>query len=87
MLQRVLVVEHVAACPNGAAMLFTSAKVAQYAMLPQGAPERASRVNDMVETMDKLGFGNCSNEYECCEEKAPKRDRCEKIWQDSIVSL
>lgn len=55
----------VAACPNGAAMLFTSAKVAQYAMLPQGEPERAKRVNNMVEVMDESGFGNCSNEYEC----------------------
>ena len=55
----------VAACPNGSAMLFTSAKVSQFALLPQGAPERASRVKEMVETMDRLGFGNCSNEYEC----------------------
>lgn len=55
----------VAACPNGAAMLFTSAKIAQYAMLPQGEPERAKRVNNMVEVMDESGFGNCSNEYEC----------------------
>ena len=46
-------------------MLFTSAKVSQFALLPQGAPERASRVEEMVETMDQLGFGNCSNEYEC----------------------
>ena len=55
----------VAACPNGAAMLFTSAKIAQYAMLPQGEPERVKRVNNMVEVMDESGFGNCSNEYEC----------------------
>jgi len=55
----------VAACPNGAAMLFTSAKIAQYAMLPQGEPEKAKRVNNMVEVMDESGFGNCSNEYEC----------------------
>ena len=55
----------VAACPNGAAMLFTSAKIAQYTMLPQGEPERAKRVNNMVEVMDESGFGNCSNEYEC----------------------
>lgn len=55
----------VSACPNGAAMLFTSAKIAQYAMLPQGEPERAKRVNNMVEAMDESGFGNCSNEYEC----------------------
>ena len=48
----------VAACPNGAAMLFTSAKVSQYAMLPQGST-RESRANDMVYINDKLGFGNC----------------------------
>ena len=55
----------VAACPNGAAMLFTAAKVSQYALLPQGHPERAQRVKGMVGKMDELGFGNCSNEYEC----------------------
>ena len=55
----------VAACPNGAAMLFASAKVSQYALLPQGHPERAQRVKNMVAKMDELGFGNCSNEYEC----------------------
>lgn len=55
----------VAACPNGAAMLFTAAKVSQYALLPQGHPERAQRVKGMVAKMDELGFGNCSNEYEC----------------------
>ncbi len=55
----------VAACPNGSAMLFTAAKVSQYALLPQGLPERAERVRNMVDTMDALGFGNCSNEYEC----------------------
>jgi succinate dehydrogenase / fumarate reductase iron-sulfur subunit len=55
----------VAACPNAAAMLFTGAKVSQLALLPQGLPERASRVLGMVEAMDSLGFGNCTNEYEC----------------------
>ncbi len=55
----------VAACPNGSAMLFTSAKVSQYALLPQGHPERTQRVKGMVSKMDELGFGNCSNEYEC----------------------
>jgi succinate dehydrogenase / fumarate reductase iron-sulfur subunit len=55
----------VAACPNGSAMLFTSAKVSQYALLPQGHPERKQRVKNMVAKMDELGFGNCSNEYEC----------------------
>jgi succinate dehydrogenase / fumarate reductase iron-sulfur subunit len=55
----------VAACPNGSAMLFTSAKVAQLAVLPQGKAEAATRVCEMTETMLKEGFGNCSNHYEC----------------------
>ena len=55
----------VAACPNGSAMLFVSAKVSQFALLPQGAPERRSRALNMVRAMDGLGFGNCSNHEEC----------------------
>ena len=55
----------VAACPNGSAMLFTSAKVAQLAAVPQGRAEAAIRVCAMTETMQKEGFGNCSNHYEC----------------------
>jgi succinate dehydrogenase / fumarate reductase iron-sulfur subunit len=55
----------VAACPNGSAMLFTSAKVAQLAALSQGKPEAATRVCAMTETMRAEGFGNCSNHYEC----------------------
>ncbi|MEK8170947.1 succinate dehydrogenase/fumarate reductase iron-sulfur subunit [Streptomyces sp. M19] len=50
----------VAACPNGAAMLFTSAKVNHLNVLPQGAPERESRVLDMVGQMDAEGFGGCT---------------------------
>lgn len=61
----------VAACPNASAMLFTSAKVSQHALLPQGQPERELRVLAMVETMDEQGFGNCSNHYEC-EAACPK---------------
>src|SRR5688572_30327870 len=61
----------VATCVNGSAMLFTSAKVAQLALLPQGAPERESRVLNMVAQMDKEGFGNCSNTY-ACEAECPK---------------
>jgi succinate dehydrogenase / fumarate reductase iron-sulfur subunit len=57
----------VAACPNGSAMLFTAAKVVQFALLPQGRPERAQRVIGMVEAMDVAGFGNCSNHYACAE--------------------
>ena len=61
----------VAACPNAAAMLFVAAKVSQLALLPQGAPERESRVVAMVEQMDREGFGNCSNHFEC-EAACPK---------------
>lgn len=61
----------VAACPNASAMLFVSAKVSQLACLPQGAPEREERVLGVVEQMDKEGFGNCSNHYEC-EAACPK---------------
>ncbi|MBF0328589.1 MAG: succinate dehydrogenase/fumarate reductase iron-sulfur subunit [Nitrospirae bacterium] len=55
----------VAACPNGSAMLFVSAKVAHLALLPQGRTEAARRVCAMTEEMMKQGFGNCSNHYEC----------------------
>ena len=55
----------VAACPNGSAMLFTSAKVAQMAELPQGKAEAAERVCNMTDAMKENGFGNCSNHYEC----------------------
>jgi succinate dehydrogenase / fumarate reductase, iron-sulfur subunit len=61
----------VAACPNGAAMLFTSAKVSQLCLLPQGQVERKTRALAMVKTMDDEGFGNCSNEREC-EAVCPK---------------
>ena len=61
----------VAACPNGAAMLFTAAKVAHLNILPQGQSERYSRVKNMVETMDAEGFGNCTN-YTECEAVCPK---------------
>jgi succinate dehydrogenase / fumarate reductase iron-sulfur subunit len=61
----------VAACKNGSAMLFVSAKVSQLALLPQGAPERESRVLNMVAQMDKEGFGNCTNTY-ACEAECPK---------------
>ncbi|OEU67856.1 MAG: fumarate reductase [Desulfobacterales bacterium PC51MH44] len=61
----------VAACPNASAMLFTSAKVSQLALLPQGRPEAAKRALSMVREMDALGFGNCTNETEC-EVECPK---------------
>ena len=61
----------VAACKNGSAMLFVSAKVSQLALLPQGAAERKERVLRMVAQMDKEGFGACSNTY-ACEAECPK---------------
>jgi len=54
-----------AACPNGSAMLFTAAKVSHLSLLPQGNPERVTRVLKMVSVMDAEGFGNCTNTYEC----------------------
>ncbi len=61
----------VAACKNSSAMLFTSAKVSQYALLPQGEPERKTRVLNMVAQMDKEGFGACTNTG-ACEAECPK---------------
>ena len=61
----------VAACPNASAMLFVAAKVSHLNLLPQGQPEKERRVLNMVTQMDKEGFGNCSNEYEC-EAACPK---------------
>jgi len=61
----------VAACPNGAAMLFTSAKVAHLGLLPQGQPERTARVQRMVRQMEQEGFGACRN-YGECEAQCPK---------------
>ncbi len=61
----------VASCPNGAAMLFTSAKISQLALLPQGQAERQQRALSMVAQMDKEGFGNCTNAKEC-EAVCPK---------------
>jgi succinate dehydrogenase / fumarate reductase iron-sulfur subunit len=55
----------VAACKNASAMLFVAAKVSQFALLPQGQPERAGRALAMVAKMDELGFGSCTNQYEC----------------------
>ncbi|MDH4469434.1 MAG: succinate dehydrogenase/fumarate reductase iron-sulfur subunit [Verrucomicrobiae bacterium] len=54
-----------AACPNSSAMLFVGAKVTHLSLMPQGQPERQERVLAMVQTMDKEGFGNCSNYYAC----------------------
>ncbi len=61
----------VAACKNSSAMLFVSAKVSQFALLPQGKVEAKKRVTSMVAKMDELGFGNCTNTY-ACEAECPK---------------
>ncbi|MGE5255029.1 MAG: succinate dehydrogenase/fumarate reductase iron-sulfur subunit [Hyphomicrobiales bacterium] len=61
----------VASCPNASAMLFVSAKVSQFALLPHGRPEAARRAIGMVRAMDACGFGNCSNHREC-EKTCPK---------------
>jgi len=68
----------VAACKNASAMLFTSAKVSQYALLPQGRVEATTRVLNMVEQMDKEGFGNCTNTG-ACEVECPKGISLENI--------
>ena len=68
----------VAACVNASAMLFTSAKVSQFALLPQGEVEATRRVLNMVEQMDKEGFGACSNTGACCSE-CPKDISLENI--------
>ena len=61
----------IAACPNASAMLFTSAKISQFALLPHGRPEAARRALSMVACMDDVGFGNCTNHKEC-EMECPK---------------
>lgn len=61
----------VAACKNGSAMLFVSAKASHINVLPQGKPEKDRRVLNMVRRMDAEGFGNCSNTY-ACEAACPK---------------
>jgi succinate dehydrogenase / fumarate reductase iron-sulfur subunit len=61
----------VAACKNASAMLFVSAKVSQFALLPQGKPERKERVERMVAQMDAEGFGSCTN-TKACEAECPK---------------
>jgi len=68
----------VAACPNASAMLFTSAKVAHLAMLPQGKVESRRRVQAMVHQMDEEGFGMCSN-VTACEAECPKEISVENI--------
>jgi succinate dehydrogenase / fumarate reductase iron-sulfur subunit len=68
----------VAACPNASAMLFLSAKISQLALLPQGQPERYTRVRDMLTQMDAETFGTCTNHGEC-EAACPKGIKLENI--------
>ena len=68
----------VASCKNASAMLFVSAKVSQFALLPQGQVEAAERVQNMVKVMDEEGFGNCSNTG-ACEVECPKGISLENI--------
>ena len=68
----------VATCKNASAMLFVSAKVSQYALLPQGQVEATDRVLNMVKQMDEEGFGNCTNPG-ACEVECPKGISLENI--------
>ncbi len=68
----------VATCKNSSAMLFLSAKVSQFALLPQGRVEAKERVSNMVKQMDEEGFGNCSNTG-ACEIECPKGISLENI--------
>jgi succinate dehydrogenase / fumarate reductase, iron-sulfur subunit len=68
----------VAACKNASAMLFVSAKVSQFALLPQGRVEAKRRVDLMVSKMDDLGFGNCTNTG-ACEAECPKEIKLSNI--------
>ena len=79
----------VAACPNGSAMLFTSAKITHLAMLPQGQPERYTRVKSMMAAHDEEGFGGCTNIGECsavCPKQIPL-DVISQLNRDLIASL
>jgi len=67
-----------AVCPNASAMLFVSAKVSQFALLPQGQPESERRVLSMMKQHDKEGFGACSNTG-ACEVECPKEISIENI--------
>lgn len=68
----------VAACKNASAMLFVSAKISQFALFPQGRIEAKDRVRSMVQKMDELGFGNCSNTG-ACEAECPKEIKLTNI--------
>jgi len=80
----------VASCPNGAAMLFVSAKIAHLGILPQGQPEREQRARSMVDAMEKEAFGACTN-YRSCEAVCPKEisisgiARMNRDWRRAVL--
>lgn len=79
----------VAACPNASSMLFTAAKVTHLGMLPQGQPERASRVVNMINQQDEEDFGGCTNIGECaavCPKGIPL-DTISQLNRDLLGSL
>lgn len=76
----------VAACKNASAMLFTSAKISQFALLPQGEVEATDRVMNMVRQMDEEGFGNCTNTGACMVE-CPKGIKLENIARMNLEYL
>ena len=79
----------VAACPNGSGMLFTAAKITHLAMLPQGQPERYTRIKTMLAMHDENGFGGCTNIGECsavCPKQIPL-DTISQLNRDLIASL
>ena len=79
----------VAACKNASAMLFVGAKVNQLSLLPQGAPERSSRVKNMINSMEEEGFGHCTNTG-ACEAECPKEisiDNISKLNREYIRAL
>ena len=79
----------VASCKNASAMLFVAAKVSQFAYLPQGQAERKRRAQAMIAQMDREGFGNCTNFYEC-EAACPKEISVEfiaKMNREYLMSL
>ena len=79
----------VAACKNASAMLFVGAKVNQLSLLPQGGPERSSRVKNMINTMEEEGFGHCTNTG-ACEAECPKEisiDNISKLTREYIRAL
>ncbi len=78
----------VAACPNGSASLFVGARLAQFALLPQGQPERGRRTRRMVDQMEEEGFGPCSNIGEC-EAACPKEisiDAIARMKRDYLLA-